>query len=82
MGVLNVKEKGPFCGIVISSAALLLFRSFSPVPASPLTVPPMVKLEVTQVIATVDTFALAVPEPLATVQVCVGVEGCPCTVTA
>src|SRR3989442_1578668 len=47
-----------------------LFRSTRPVPESPLTVPPIVKVLVAQLTATLVTFAPAsVPLPLATVQV-------------
>ena len=53
----------------------------SPAP-SPVTLPPTVKLAVAQVTATFVTFALAMPEPIVTVQVCLGAVGCVRTVTA
>ena len=56
----------------------------SPVPLSPVTVPPIENVEVVVVHATVMlvTFALAVPVLFVTAQVCAGDEGCVCTVTA
>ncbi len=53
-----------------------------PVPLWPVTVPPIVKLLVTQLTATLVTFALpTVPEPLVTVQLWLGLVGCVRTVT-
>jgi hypothetical protein len=67
--VANVKA--PFAETVRLSPPLSC--STSPVPVRPVTVPPIVTPEpalVVQVTATLVTFALAVPLPLATVQVC------------
>src|SRR5580704_11148970 len=47
----------------------------SPVPSSPTTFPPMETVPVEHVTCTPVTLAVAVPLPLATVQVCAGVEG-------
>ncbi len=53
-----------------------LFCSTRPVPVSPLTVPPTVKLLVMQAMLMFVTFALAtVPEPFVTVQVWLGLVG-------
>ena len=54
--------------------------SDSPVPVSPVTVPPIVKALVAQLTTTLVTLAVAVPLPLATAQVCP--EGCAAMVTA
>ncbi len=57
--------------------------STSPVPASPLTVPPTVYVLVVQVTAMLVTFPLpTVPLAFATVQVCEGEDGWVFTVTA
>ena len=52
------------------------------VPIKPDTVPPTVEVLVTQLTATLVTFALpTVPEPLVTVQLWLGLVGCVRTVT-
>src|ERR1700736_4588376 len=77
MAVLNVvvvvvpvivRNSVPFCRI-------------RPVPESPATVTPMAWVPVVHVTTTVETFAVAVPLPPATVQVCGGVVGAAETVT-
>src|SRR5450755_2176814 len=60
----------------LSDMALLLFCRTMPVPSKPVIVPLRVKLCVTQLTATLLTLAIAVPEPLLTVQSCVGALGC------
>lgn len=66
-----VKVKAPFADAVKSLPPLLRSTKLAP-DARPETMPPVVKLVgawVTQAIATLLTLALAVPEPLVTVQV-------------
>src|SRR5258708_34544917 len=76
-----LKVNGPLALIV--RALPPLFRSTRPVPVSPITVPPTVKLLVVQEMPMVVTFALAtVPEPFATVHVWLGPVGCVRTVAA
>src|SRR5437879_11694146 len=78
MGVLKVN--GPLAETIRSLPPL--FRSTRPVPESPLTVPPIVWVLVTQLTAILVTFAPAtVPEPLVTVQLWLGLVGCVRTVT-
>ncbi len=52
-----------------------LFCRTRPLPARPLTVPPIVKRSVAQVICTLVTFPLAVPVPNSTLQVWLGTAG-------
>jgi hypothetical protein len=60
-----------------------LSSSVSPVPASPLTDPPIVNVgAAAHATATVTTFAVAVPLAPVTVQVSAGLVGCVTTVTA
>jgi hypothetical protein len=78
--VLNVKGTVPVP--VTVKASPLLSSSTNPVPARPVTVPPTVTVAVVQVTCTDVTFAVAVPDPFATVHVSDGLLGCVPTVTA
>src|SRR4029077_6015262 len=59
-----------------------LFCNANPAPLRPVTVPPIVTVAAAQVTVTEVTFAVAVPVPPATVQVCDGLLGCVATATA
>jgi len=77
--VLNVNCTVPVPVTVYVSVALS--ANTNPDPLSPVTVPPIVYSE-TQVTATFVTLTDEVPDPLATVHVCPGFDGCVPTVTA
>src|SRR5690242_10788363 len=80
LGMPVTKVKAPSAPIDRSSPPL--FWSTSPLPASPPTVPPTVKSLVLQLTTTLVTLpSPTVPEPLPTVQACVGPLGCVRTVT-
>ena len=78
-GVWNVNWTVPVPVTVKLSPPL--FCNANPAPLRPVTVPPIVTVAVAQVTATEVTFAVAVPVPPATVQVCDGLLGCVATVT-
>ena len=61
--------------VAIGRSSPALFCRTRPIPRRPTTLPPMERVPVEHVIWTVATLAVAVPLPLATVQVCGGVEG-------
>ena len=73
MGIAVLKVNGVL--VKIGRASPPLFKRTSPVPSSPTTLPPMDAVPVEHVIRTLLTLAVAVPAPLATVQVCAGLVG-------